>query len=111
MLKNIWTYYSHIIHSELIIFIQMIVINHILQKNQTVIEELLGFVPPHKITTSAGKEVRVTHYSTKVTAIKHHSRFSLAKVTDLTLNSPTNHNEDKKKSEKEEKTEIISLNY
>eukprot|EP00486_Rosalina_sp_Unknown_P015565 CAMPEP_0201595242 /NCGR_PEP_ID=MMETSP0190_2-20130828/192307_1 /ASSEMBLY_ACC=CAM_ASM_000263 /TAXON_ID=37353 /ORGANISM="Rosalina sp." /LENGTH=437 /DNA_ID=CAMNT_0048055155 /DNA_START=286 /DNA_END=1599 /DNA_ORIENTATION=- len=85
-------------------------------KNQTVIEELLGFIPPHKIVTSDGQELRVSHYSTKVQGIKHDSRFSLANVTEVT--SPRNDDndiepgmEDKKssKDKDEEKVNILDL--
>eukprot|EP00484_Ammonia_sp_Unknown_P027695 CAMPEP_0197037050 /NCGR_PEP_ID=MMETSP1384-20130603/14361_1 /TAXON_ID=29189 /ORGANISM="Ammonia sp." /LENGTH=782 /DNA_ID=CAMNT_0042467303 /DNA_START=37 /DNA_END=2385 /DNA_ORIENTATION=+ len=60
-------------------------------RNQTVVEELLGFIPPHKITTSEGHELRVAHYSTKVDGMTHESRFSLQHITLLT--SPTSDND------------------
>ena len=87
-------------------------------KNQTVIEELLGFIPPHKIVTSTGQELRVSHYSTKQHGIKHDSRFSLADITSLTSNDdndndniiqPGSDNNKDKDKEEEKKVNILEL--
>ena len=52
----------------------------LITRNQRAIEELLGFIPPHKIVTSNGMELRVSHHST---SCKPQNRFSLANVTQI----------------------------
>eukprot|EP01084_Bolivina_argentea_P055438 101647_1 len=76
-------------------------------KNQIVVEKLLGFIPPHKIVTSDGQELRVSHYSTNKINVKHQSRFSLSHVTELTLANNQNDNNNNEKEEK--KVNIIDL--
>ena len=48
--------------------------------NQREIEEILGFIPPHKIVASNGEELKVSHHST---TCKQRNRFSLANVTEI----------------------------
>ena len=75
-------------------------------RNQAVIEELLGFIPPHKIVTSDGQELRVSHYSTPLDGDKQASRFSLKTVTEVTLSNKVNV---KSAEDEESKSNILDL--
>ena len=57
-------------------------------KNPAAIQQMLGFMPPHKITASDKQELRVSHYSAAATIVKmpQNSRFSLAHITQWTSN-------------------------
>eukprot|EP01083_Nonionella_stella_P041779 113131_1 len=79
-------------------------------RNLTAVEEIMGFIPPHKIVTSDGQELRVTHFSTRAAA-HHTSVFSLENVTDL-INSNRDkifNDEDDDHAMHEEKMDILSL--
>merc|ERR1712154_701666 len=80
--------------------------------NQCVVEELLGFIPPHKIVTSDGQELRVSHYSTRLdrSYSKQASRFSLKTVTEVTqrnLNVIDCKEENEKDDEKENENKVV----
>eukprot|EP01083_Nonionella_stella_P178503 630754_1 len=84
-------------------------------KNQLVIEELLGFIPPHKIVTSDNQEVRVRHFSTKnvkAPGIHHRSRFSLQNITEIMTELTVNKEETKDEEQSNEddtKMDIMTL--